>query len=79
MYHNNMQSVLFLLNYKTLTTGILDSVLSIYLSQTKELNTKILNLDKTKLSWLTLVQPSIDINDTYIISAFIQMKQFHPD
>ena len=79
MYHNNMQSVLFLLNYKTLTTDILDSVLSIYISQTKKLNTKILNLDKTKLSWLTLVQPSIDINDTYIISAFIQMKQFHPD
>jgi len=74
-----MQSVLFLLNYKTLTTDILDSVLSIYISQTNELNTKILNLDKTKLSWLTLVQPSIDINDTYIISAFIQMKQFHPD
>lgn len=74
-----MQSVLFLLNYKTLTTDILDSVLSIYISQTEELNTKILNLDTTKLSWLTLIQPSIDINDTYILSAFLQMKQFHPD
>jgi Zn-dependent oligopeptidase len=74
-----MQSVLFLLNYKTLTTDILDSVLSIYISQTEELNTKILNLNKTNLSWSTLVQPSININNTYIISAFLQMKQFHPN
>jgi thimet oligopeptidase len=74
-----MQSVLFLLNYKTLTINILDSVLDTYISQTEELNTKILNLEKTKLSWLTLVQPSIDINNTFIISAFIQMKQFHTD
>jgi thimet oligopeptidase len=74
-----MQSVLFLLNYKTVTTQILDSVLSSYISQTEELNKNILNLDRTKLSWVTLVQPSIDINNTYIISAFLQMKQFHPD
>jgi len=74
-----MQSVLFLLNYKTLTINILDSVLDTYISQTEELNTKILNLEKTKLSWLTLVLPSIDINNTFIISAFIQMKQFHTD
>jgi len=74
-----MQSVLFLLDYKTLTTDILDSILSTYISQTEQINKFILTLDNKQLSWLTLVQPSIDINNTFIISAFLQMKQFHPD
>jgi len=74
-----MQSIIFLLNYKTLSIETLNSVLSMYISQTEESNTEILNLDKSKLSWANLVQPSINSGNTFIIAAFLQMKQFHPD
>lgn len=70
-----MDSVL--LNYKDLTTNILDNVYTKYVEQNEKINNAILKLDLNKLSWDNLVQPYIVLNNTFVDGSYLNMKQFH--
>ena len=68
-----------ILNYKNLSVSQLDDVKTIYIRVIEDLNSQFLKLSKEELSWNNLIQPSIDFSNTYIDSAFLNMKSFHTD
>jgi len=48
-----------LLNYKDLTTKILDELLESYITQNELINKSIITIDLSKLSWDNIVEPYV--------------------
>lgn len=74
-----MSGVNVILDYKNLSVSQLDDVKTTYIQVTEELNSQFLKLSKEQLSWKNLIQPSIDFNNRFVSSPFLNMKSFHTD
>ena len=66
-----------ILNYNGLTTASFDMVKEKYTDNTNKLNELILGLSLVSLTWNTLIQPTIDSNNNFIDSAYLEMKSFY--
>ena len=66
-----------LLDYTTLTKEKLDDLKARRIQSLEALNQHILGL--TELTWSSLVQPGIDLDNSYLDKGFLEMKSFHTE
>ena len=66
-----------LLDYSTLTCASLDALKDAHIQSVERLNNQTLQL--TDLSWKTLVQPRIDLENACLEDGYLEMKSFHTD
>lgn len=72
-------SINVLLNYSNITESTLVQVKDDYINMHNQLVEQILKISDEELTWLNLVQPFIDLNNTYVSSAYLNMKDFYLD
>ena len=65
------------LNYKDLTIDEINSIKDEYISKINKLNDTILNIPHTNLTWDNFIQIIIDLNNSFVKIALLNMKQFH--
>jgi Zn-dependent oligopeptidase len=66
-----------LLDYSTITKETLDELKTRRIQSLEALNNHILGL--AELTWSILVQPGIDLNNSYLEKGCLEMKSFHTD
>jgi len=74
----NFRMLNVILDYKSLSVEKYNEIKEFYLTSITNLNNELLKLPLDSLTWLNTIQPSIDFNNSFIISAHLQMKSFHP-
>lgn len=73
----HIQMPMVLLDYSTLTIEKLDDLKARRIQALEARNDHILGL--TDLTWSTLVQLGIDLDNSYLDKGFLEMKSFHTD
>ena len=68
-----------LLNYSNLTTDMLDNIKDEYIHQYESIVEQILLLADEDLSWITMVQPFIDLDNNSNNLTLLEMKDFYTD
>jgi len=68
-----------ILNYNFIDTKQFLAIKESYINSITNLNNELLKLTLDSLTWLNTVQPSINFKNSFIDSAYLNMKSFHPD
>lgn len=68
-----------LLNYSNLIEETLESVKNNYVNKYEQIVNSILSIPDSELHWTNLVQPFIDLDNSSIESALLEMKDFYVD
>ncbi len=72
-----MKTVNVLLNYSGLTEEKIRSVKTNYINKYDTVVSKLLSISNENLSWDNLVQPFINLDNSYVESAIFDMKDFY--
>lgn len=68
-----------LLNYQTLTCEQLKEITEKHIQDLKTRSDYVSSLPLNELTWQTVIQPDIDIDNSFIENAFYDMKGLHPN
>lgn len=67
-------------NYRTISVSDLESVVANYKTKLTEVNDNLVALDTELLSWDTVMQPTLDLDDEYDLqTVLLNMSSFHPE
>ena len=79
-YNENEQVVKnVLLDYSNLSENIIKRVKLEYIYKYKKIVASVLQLEDEKLSWDNLVQPFINLDNSHVTKALLDMKDFYTD
>ena len=74
-----MEQVNVIIDYSNLTASAIDDIKNNYIKSYDQIVNAMLELPNGNLTWANLVQPLIDLDNSYISYAILEMKDFYTD